>query len=202
MPFARSVAAPRCPFHIPAPGDICCRGEKIYSNGEQHFCRRKAKVSPLSKQKCQPSRLDWAIGGLTVGWVAISEHDIQRISVLSEVLCSRRTLASAAGVLGLGARQARRLLERLGRRAALRSPTGPEWAAEQPDLRGHPGVHAGPDHEQLRRLRPTFRQDAGGASPASVSRETLRRWMVKAGISLSPEPATHLPPAAASSGGT
>ena len=45
----------------------------------------------------------------TLGWVAMSERDVQRIRVLSEVLAGRRTTASAAALLAVSSRQARRL---------------------------------------------------------------------------------------------
>ena len=48
-----------------------------------------------------------------MGWVAMSERDVQRIRVLSEVLSDRRTVGSAAAVLEVAPRQARRLLVRL-----------------------------------------------------------------------------------------
>jgi hypothetical protein len=35
----------------------------------------------------------------------MSERDLKRIEVLTEVLAGRRTVVSAAGVLGLGVRQ-------------------------------------------------------------------------------------------------
>jgi hypothetical protein len=50
--------------------------------------------------------LSWT---LAVGWVAMSERDVQRIRVLG----GRRTVRSAAAVLGMTPRQARRLLARL-----------------------------------------------------------------------------------------
>jgi hypothetical protein len=50
---------------------------------------------------------------LAVGWVAMSERDMQRIRVLSEVLHGRRTEGSAAAVLAITPRQVRRLLVRL-----------------------------------------------------------------------------------------
>jgi hypothetical protein len=42
-----------------------------------------------------------------LGWVTMSERDVQRIGVLSEVIAERRTVASAAGILSL--------LQRFGR---------------------------------------------------------------------------------------
>jgi hypothetical protein len=45
-----------------------------------------------------------------MGWVLMSERDVRRIEVLSEVLARRRTEISAAAILGLSTRQTRRLL--------------------------------------------------------------------------------------------
>ena len=44
--------------------------------------------------------------------MTMSEHDLQRIEVLTEVLAGRRTVASAAVVLALGVQQVGRLLLR------------------------------------------------------------------------------------------
>jgi signal peptidase I len=48
-----------------------------------------------------------------MGWVLMSERDVRRIEVLTEVLLGKRTSASAADVLAITARQVRRLLDRL-----------------------------------------------------------------------------------------
>jgi hypothetical protein len=47
-----------------------------------------------------------------MGWVLMSERDVRRIEVLTEVLSGRRTVASAAIVLAITARQVNRLLIR------------------------------------------------------------------------------------------
>ena len=47
-----------------------------------------------------------------MGWVLMSERDVRRIEVLTEVLSGRRTIASAAVVLAITARQVNRLLIR------------------------------------------------------------------------------------------
>ena len=47
-----------------------------------------------------------------MGWVLMSERDVQRIEVLTEVLAGKRTVASAAIVLAISARQVGRLLTR------------------------------------------------------------------------------------------
>ena len=48
-----------------------------------------------------------------MGWVVMSERDIQRISVLSEIRTGKRSVGSAAAVLSISVRQVRRLLKRL-----------------------------------------------------------------------------------------
>ena len=47
-----------------------------------------------------------------MGWVLMSERDVRRIEVLTEVLSGRRTVASAAVVLAITVRQVNRLLIR------------------------------------------------------------------------------------------
>jgi len=47
-----------------------------------------------------------------MGWVLMSERDVRRIEILTEVLSGRRTVASAAVVLAITARQVNRLLNR------------------------------------------------------------------------------------------
>jgi hypothetical protein len=47
-----------------------------------------------------------------MGWVLMSERDVQRIEVLTEVLAVKRTVGSAAIVLDVSVRQTHRLLKR------------------------------------------------------------------------------------------
>jgi hypothetical protein len=47
-----------------------------------------------------------------MGWVLMSERDVRRIEVLTEILSGRRTVASAAIVLAISVRQVHRLLIR------------------------------------------------------------------------------------------
>src|SRR5258708_14153637 len=49
---------------------------------------------------------------MTMGWVLMSERDVRRIEILTEVLAGLRTVASAAVVLAITARQVNRLLIR------------------------------------------------------------------------------------------
>lgn len=57
-----------------------------------------------------------------MGLIAMSERDLQRIEILSEVIAGRMTLVSAAHILDLSERQRCRLLERIrtGGAAAIR----------------------------------------------------------------------------------
>jgi hypothetical protein len=43
-----------------------------------------------------------------MGWVLMSERDVRRIEVLTEILSGRRTVASAAIVLAISVRQVHR----------------------------------------------------------------------------------------------
>ena len=52
-----------------------------------------------------------------MGWVLMSERDVRRIEILTEVLSGRRTVASAAVVLAITARQVNRLLNRFRQKA-------------------------------------------------------------------------------------
>jgi hypothetical protein len=45
-----------------------------------------------------------------MGWITMSERDLQRIEVLTDVLTGRRTVAKAGTVLSLSERQMYRLL--------------------------------------------------------------------------------------------
>jgi hypothetical protein len=117
----------------------------------------------------------------------MSERDLQRIQVLSEVTNRRRTVTSAAIVLALSTRQVRRLLKayRLGGGSAIAHKA-----------RGRPsnnkiadGVR---DHaiDLMRRAYADFGPTLAAEMLAErhglrVSRETLRRWMIEAGLWLS-----------------
>src|ERR687894_720542 len=117
----------------------------------------------------------------------MSERDLQRIQVLGEVTNRRRTIASAAVVLALSTRQVRRLLKayRLGGGGAIAHKA-----------RGRPsnnkiadGVR---DHaiDPMRRAYADFGPTLAAEMLAEkhelkVSRETLRRWMIEAGLWLS-----------------
>ena len=122
-----------------------------------------------------------------MGWITMSERDLQRVEVLGEVLSGRRGIGSAASVLALSERQVWRLLARYkaGGGGAL--------------------VHRGRGRPSNRRLGDDVREHAlelvrsryGDFGPTlaaemlrdrhglTVSRETLRQWMAAAGLWLS-----------------
>ena len=122
-----------------------------------------------------------------MGWVVMSEREVQRVEVLSQILVGRVTVASAAGVLALSRRQVHRLLNayRDGGAAALRH-----------QARGRRSNRALADglreivldtvRERYADFGPTLAaemlQERHGLA---VSRETLRHWMIEAGLWLS-----------------
>lgn len=117
----------------------------------------------------------------------MSERDLQRVSVLSEVLGRRRTVVSAAAVLALSVRQVHRLLKAysLGGAGALVHKG-----------RGRPSnnrIATGMREKVLSLVREHY-ADFGPTLAAEVlaerhevvvSRETLRGWMVAEGLWLS-----------------
>jgi transposase len=122
-----------------------------------------------------------------MGWVMMSERELNRIEVLSQVLQGRMSAVSAADVLDLSRRQVHRLLKRFGADGA---------AAIRHQARGRASNN---------RIDPTIREaamslvrdryaDFGPTLAAeklaechglTVSRETLRKWMQDAGLWLS-----------------
>jgi hypothetical protein len=122
-----------------------------------------------------------------MGWVLMSERDVRRIEVLTEVFSGRRTVASAAVVLAITVRQVNRLLIRLrenGGGGLIHKGRG-----QSSNHRLSPGIRlcSRAGKYQVCGLRP----DAGDRSPArqehdiQVGRETLRTWMVQDGLWLS-----------------
>jgi Homeodomain-like domain len=117
----------------------------------------------------------------------MSERDLQRVQVLSEVTNRRRTVASAAVVLALSTRQVCRLLNayRLGGGGALAHKA-----------RGRPSNNKIADEVRDRAVQ-LVRSAYAGFGPTlaaemlaerhglRVSRETLRTWMIEAGLWLS-----------------
>jgi transposase len=117
----------------------------------------------------------------------MSERDLQRVQVLSQVTNGRRTITSAAMVLALSTRQVHRLLEayRLGGAGAIAHKA-----------RGRPSNNRLADErrDQAVQLVRSAYADFGPTLAAEmlaerhglkVSRETLRGWMIEAGLWLS-----------------
>jgi transposase len=122
-----------------------------------------------------------------MGLIAMSERDLQRIEVLSKVVAGRMTLVSAAHVLDLSERQVRRLLDRIrtGGAASIRHKA----IGRPSNNRISDGVR---DYavtlvqESYADFGPTLASEMlAERDGLSVSRETLRHWMVDAGIWLS-----------------
>ncbi|WP_265501467.1 ISNCY family transposase [Paracoccus beibuensis] len=122
-----------------------------------------------------------------MGWVMMSERELNRVEVLSQVLQGQMSAVTAADVLDLSRRQVHRLLKRFGADGA---------AAIRHQARGRASNN---------RIDPTIREatmalvreryaDFGPTLAAeklaechglTVSRETLRKWMQDAGLWLS-----------------
>ena len=116
----------------------------------------------------------------------MSERELHRIEVLSEVVERRRTIASAAIVLSLSVRQVQRILRTFciegapalrhrgrGRRSNNRIKDGVRDLALQLI------------RERYADFGPTLAAEKLAEQGFSVSRETLRKWMSEAGLWLS-----------------
>ena len=122
-----------------------------------------------------------------MGLIAMSERDLQRIEILSKVVDGRMTMVSASHVLDLSTRQVRRLLERMrtGGAASIRHKA----IGRPSNNRISDGVR---DYavtlvcERYADFGPTLAAEKlSERDGLRVSRETLRRWMVDAGLWLS-----------------
>jgi transposase len=122
-----------------------------------------------------------------LGWVTMSERDLRRIAVQSEVASGRRTIVSAASVLAVSVRHVHRLLQRLdaggggslAHRARGRPPNNRIDGAIQ-------DYAIALVREKYSDFGPTLAAEMLVRHHAlTVSRETLRKWMVQAGIWLS-----------------
>ncbi len=122
-----------------------------------------------------------------MGLIAMSERDLQRIEVLSKVTAGRMTMVSAAHVLDLSERQVRRVLQRMRTDGA---------ASIRHKAIGRPSNNRISDavrdyavtlvRECYADFGPTLASEMlAERERLCVSRETLRRWMIDAGIWLS-----------------
>ena len=119
-----------------------------------------------------------------MGWVGMSERDLYRFGVLSEVICGARSLTSAAEMLEISPRQAHRLLSRLreGGPGALvhRARGRPSNNRLAGDLRQRAMALIG---ERYSDFGPTLAAEMLAAHHGlTVSRETLRHWMNRPGF--------------------
>ncbi|MFK3781792.1 ISNCY family transposase [Agrobacterium sp. NPDC089420] len=122
-----------------------------------------------------------------MGLITMSERDLQRIEILSKVIAGRMTMVSAAHVLDLSTRQIRRLLNRMqtGGAASIRHKA----IGRPSNNRINDGIR---DYavtlvrERYADFGPTLATEKlAERDGLQVSRETLRNWMVDAGIWLS-----------------
>jgi hypothetical protein len=122
-----------------------------------------------------------------MGLVKMSERDLKRIQVLTEVLAGRRTVVSAAAVLALGVRQTFRLLARYEEQG------GGGLAHKARGRASNRQINAGVREYAIELVRsryadfgPTLATEMLLEKHAiTVGRETLRRWMVADGLWLS-----------------
>src|ERR1700688_289013 len=122
-----------------------------------------------------------------MGWVLMSERDVRRIEVLTEVLSGRRTVASAAVVLAITARQVNRLLIR------FREDGGGGLIHKGRGQSSNHSLCDGVRGYVLELVRTRY-ADFGPTLATEVllekhdlrvGRETLRRWMMADGLWLS-----------------
>lgn len=122
-----------------------------------------------------------------MGWVLMSEHELQRVEVLARVADGSLRSATAASILAVSARHVRRMLRRL-------KQDGSGSLAHR--LRGRPSNHrlAQETRQTALWLIRSHYADFGPTLAAEkltelhgikVSRETLRTWMAEDGLWLS-----------------
>ena len=122
-----------------------------------------------------------------MAWISMSERDLKRIEVLSEVLAGRRTMTAAAAVLAISERHAYRLL------AKYDDGGGAELIHKARGQISNRSVNAGVRKYALELVKTRY-ADFGPTLAAEVllkkhdlkiGRETLRRRMVADGLWLS-----------------
>lgn len=119
-----------------------------------------------------------------MGWVLMSERDVRRIEVLTEVLSGRRTIASAAVVLAITARTVNRLLVR------FREVGGGGLIHKSRGQSSNHSLSAGVREYVLDLVKskyadfgPTLATEVLLAKhDLRVGRETLRSWMLAEGL--------------------
>ena len=122
-----------------------------------------------------------------MGWVTMSERDLNRIEILSQVIDGRLGTLEASAVLGMSRRQVQRLLVRFQRdgAAAIRHKA----RGRSPNNRKSDAVR---DYalslvrENYADFGPTLAAEKlAEQHKLTVSRETLRQWMIAEGLWLS-----------------
>ena len=122
-----------------------------------------------------------------MGLITMSERDLRRIEVLSKVIAGRMTMVSAAHVLALSERQVRRLLDRIrtGGAASIRHKA----IGRPSNNRINDGIRdyaVALVRESYADFGPTLATEKlAERDGLQVSRETVRSWMVDAGLWLS-----------------
>ena len=122
-----------------------------------------------------------------MGLVTMSAKDLQRIEVLTEVLAGRRNVASAASVLDISDRQVNRLMVR------YRDGGGGALIHQARGRASNNRLEAGVREYALELVRRNYRDFGPTLATEAleerhgikVGRETLRKWMVEAGLWLS-----------------
>lgn len=122
-----------------------------------------------------------------MGWVTMSERELNRVEILAQVDDGRLTVANAANMLDLTRRQVFRLLKRYRQDGA--SAIRHKARGKPPNNRIH---HAKRDYalNLVKENYPDFGPTLAAEKLAehhgfTVSRETLRKWMIEDGIWLS-----------------
>ncbi len=122
-----------------------------------------------------------------MGWVVMSERELNRIEVLSQVIQGRMTAVTAANVLGLSRRQVHRLLKTF--QSDGPATTRHKARGRRSNNRIDPAIRdfaVTLVKEQYADFGPTFAAEKLAEDhDLKVSRETLRKWMQDAGIWLS-----------------
>ena len=123
-----------------------------------------------------------------MGLVVMSERELQRVEILSCVVDSRMSAARAAGVLGLSRRQVHRLLKVYRSGGATALAHGLRGQRSNRALgRGLRELVLGYVREHYADFGPTLAAEKlAQRHGLVVSRETLRQWMMAAGLWLSP----------------
>lgn len=119
-----------------------------------------------------------------MGWVVMSERELNRIEILSQVSQGRMSAVAAANVLGLSRRQVHRLLKRLETEGAAsirhKARGRPSNRRIDPGLRDFAVSLV---REQFADFGPTLAAEKlEELHGLKVSRETLRKWMVEDGL--------------------